>query len=196
MIRNLATALAVLLVACGLAAGSAWWALFHGGPQDVAVGAWRMNSLAGSAQAGLYTRARGAVTGLFALNASETIYFAAAQDDAGRPLRAACRYTLTGRSLTARWWSITAYADDFFLIPNAAQRFSYNMGNLAFAPDGSFTLTTGPDPQPGNWLPTGRQGGRQGGLHLLLRLYNPAPAVLALPQATPLPSITPAGDCP
>jgi len=191
MIRKLATALAVLLAACGLAAGSAWWVLLHSGPQGVAVGAWRMNTLAGSANADLYTRARVALTGLFALNANETIYFEASRDDAGHPLRAACRYTLTGRGLTARWWSITAYADDFFLIPNAAQRFSYNMGNLAFAPDGSFILTTAPDAQPGNWLPTGRQGG----LHLLLRLYNAAPAVLAQPQATPLPSITPAGDC-
>ena len=192
----MATACAVLLVAGLLAASSAWWLVLRGGPQGMSVGAWRMNALAGSADADLYTRARVAITGLFALNASETIYFEASRDDAGHPLRANCRYTLAGRKLDARWWSITAYADDLFLIPNAQKRFSYNMGNLAYGPDagpdGGFVLTTGPTEQPGNWLPTGTQGG----FHLLLRLYNPAPALLAHVQATPLPSIAVVGDCP
>lgn len=192
MIRRVATAFAVLFVAVLLAASSAWWLVLRGGTPTVSVGAWRMSALAGSADADLYTRARVAIAGLFALNASETIYFEAARDDAGHALRANCGYMLTGRKLDARWWSITAYADDLFLIPNAEKRFSYNMGNLAYGPDGGFVLTAGPVARPGNWLPTGTRGG----FRLLLRLYNPAPALLAHVQTAPVPSIAQVGDCP
>lgn len=193
MMCRVLTALAVLIVALCLALGSAWWMVMRGGSAHVTtVGVWRMSTAAGSMDADLYTRARVAVTGLFALNASETIYFEAARDDAGQPLRAACQYAVAGRPPGARWWSITAYADDFFLIPNPENRFSYNMENMASAVDGTFRLSVGPTPRSGNWLPSGTHGG----VRLLLRLYNPAPDLLAHPEAALLPSITAIGDCP
>ena len=186
---------AVLVVAISaviLGLGSAWLAVLHW-PADQAlhVGAWRTSLSAGSQAANPYSRARIAITSLFALDRRETIYFEATTDDRGAALRANCQYRVIGSTLPARWWSITAYADDNFLIANSANRFSFNMGNIAYDADGAFTLLLASSPHPGNWLPSGSQGG----IILLLRLYNPAPDVAAEPSAAKLPRIVSDRPC-
>ena len=193
MIRRIAGTVGILAFALALALLSAWWMIFHT-PRSLAIanGPWRMSAVTGSMDADLYTRAIVAVTGLFALNQSETIYFSAEHSDTHQRLRARCSYAIEGKSLDARWWSVTAYADDNFLIPNPAQRFSYNMGNLKAGPGGSFRITAAPTEQPGYWLPT---GSGNGGFSLLLRLYNPSPQLLANPAKVPLPSITEIRPC-
>jgi hypothetical protein len=193
MVRRIARGLGIFALALALALVSAWWMIFHG-PRSLAInnGPWQMSSAAGGMDADLYTRAIIAVTGLFALNRSETIYFSAEVSDTHQRLRARCSYAIEGKSLDARWWSVTAYADDNFLIPNPAQRFSYNMGNLKAGSGGSFRITAAPTEQQGNWLPT---GGGSGGFSLLLRLYNPSPELLANPAKVTLPSITQLGPC-
>lgn len=195
MIRRLAVALGVVVVAVILALASAWWMLFRApsSSQSVTVGPWHTSLVTGSVDADIYTRARVAIGGLFALNRSETIYFTALKDDDGRPLRARCSYAVEGRPVAARWWSITVYADDHFLIPNAANRFSYNMGNLKLGTDGTFRVMVAPTEQAGHWLPTGDGGG---GFNLLFRLYNPSPEIAADPATVKLPSIKAIGACP
>lgn len=194
MFRRVGRALGVLLAATVLAVLSAWALVLHGPGQEViAVGPWRASAYTGSAQAWLYVRANVAITGLFALNPSEAVYFSAARDDAGQKLRARCVYAIEGKPVAARWWSITAYADDNYLIPNPANRFSFNMGNLKSDDSGTFHVIAGPSEQPGNWLPTGTG---DGGFNLLFRLYNPAPEVVANLRAIALPSIKPVGACP
>jgi len=194
MIRKLAVTLGVVVVAVILALASVWLTLFRApsSAQGVTVGPWQTSLVTGSVDADIYTRARVAIGGLFALNRSETIYFSALRDDDRKPLRARCSYVVEGRPVAARWWSITAYADDHFLIPNAANRFSYNMGNLKLGPDGSFKVMVSPTEQPGHWLPT---GDGSGGFNLLFRLYNPSPEVAADPGTAQLPSIKPIGAC-
>jgi hypothetical protein len=194
MIRKLAVAAGVVVVAVVLALASVWWALLRApASSQIVVGPWQTSLVTGSVDADIYTRARIAIGGLFALNRAEAIYFGAAQDDDHQPLRARCTYLVEGRPVAARWWSITAYADDHFLIRNAANRFSYNMGNLKLGPDGTFKVMVAPSEQPGHWLPTG--DGR-GGFNLLFRLYNPAPEIAADPGAVRLPSIKKIGACP
>jgi hypothetical protein len=195
MIRKLGVAAGAVVVALVLALASVWWSLLRApsSSQLVTVGPWQASLVTGSVEADIYTRARIAIGGLFALNRAEAIYFGATQDDNHKPLRARCTYLVEGRPVAARWWSVTAYADDHFLIPNAANRFSYNMGNLKFDPDGTFKVIASPSEQAGHWLPTGDGGG---GFNLLFRLYNPAPEIAADPGAVRLPSITPIGACP
>lgn len=191
MFRKFAIVCAVLIVASVLAIGSAWMLVLHGpSAGGVAVGPWRMSAVAGSVDADIYTRARVAITGLFALNPSETIYFETSTDDAGRRLRADCVYRVEGSALPARWWSVTAYADDLFLIRNPIKRFSFNMGNVGLA-DGRFKIVAAAASQPGNWLPTG-----SGGFRLMVRLYNPDPGAVAQPKQIALPSILADGACP
>jgi hypothetical protein len=193
MIGGIAKGLGMFALALALALVSAWWMVFHI-PRSLAVtnGPWRTSTVTGGTDADLYTRANVAITGLFALNRTETIYFSANESDTHRKLRTRCSYIIEGKPLDARWWSVTAYGDDDFLIPNTAQRFSYNMGNLHDGSEGGFRILAAPTEQEGNWLPT---GGGDGGFSLLLRLYNPGPELLANPATVPLPSITEVGTC-
>src|SRR5262249_5932959 len=122
---------------------------------------------------------------LLALRSSEALYFIASVDADGRRLRSSCDYRIEGRDPPARWWSITLYADDMFLIPNRLARYSYGGSNVMREPDGHFVIHVAASERTGNWLPSGDH--RQ--LHLTLRLYGPSAAVLAHPEQAPLPSL-------
>lgn len=184
--RRFTRGLIILLIGVGLGLGSAYGALRLALEETaVHVGPWRTPIDAGGGGRDLYTRAVVAVGALLALSRSETIYFIAGQDDDGETLRGNCRYVVTGRDVPARWWSVTAYAGDHFLIPNAENRWSFSDRSVTRDADGGFRLTLSRDRAEGDWLPTG-QAER---LVLLLRLYNPGPAVAADPGAAVLPSI-------
>jgi hypothetical protein len=186
-------ALAVLLgIALGL--GSAWWAIRGSGlAGPVRAGAWHTSAVSGHVDADMYTRARVAVGGLLALSRDETMYYVARTDDAGAPLRAECRYRVEGAPPPARWWSVTAYAGDLFLFPNALGRYSLNGSAAPLDGKGRFALVTGPVQPDGAefWLPTPKSGA----LVLALRLYNPAPSIANAPESLPAPSITRIGAC-
>ena len=156
----------------------------------IQVGPWRTSPTVGSSDSGMYERAATATHALFVLNRSETLYYRAHTDDAGVDLDARCDYEIRGRPLDARWWSITAYGGDDFLIPNREKRYSFNMASLAQEPDGSFLIRASARPQPGDWLPLGRSGH----VSFAVRLYVPSAEISAHPERAALPSIT--GRCP
>src|SRR4051812_10006800 len=83
MIRRITRTIGMFALALLLALASAWWTIFYA-PRSQAIknGPWQMSPMAGSTDAGLHTRALIAVTGLFALNSTETIYFSAQESDA------------------------------------------------------------------------------------------------------------------
>ena len=186
--------LAVPLAGLVIGAGATRVALprLAGGSLPIVVGPWHTSTTVGSAAANPYVRAEIARTGLLALNRAETIYFEARTDDEGRPLRAACAYDITGGAIASRWWSITAYGDDFFLIPNAEKRFSATAATLHKTADGAFTIALGPARRGVDWLPTGDMGG---GFNLLVRLYNPEPGIALEPGRAKLPGIKRVGAC-
>lgn len=159
---------------------------------SVKVGAWRVNLLAGSVNADMYTRASVAVNGLLALGREETMYFVAAHEDNGQALRSNCNYRIRGSAPAARWWSITAYADDMFLFNAPNGHYSLNGDIAKRSAEGRFDFTTGPTEQAGSyWLPTpGKRG-----MVLTLRLYNPEPALQAAPQSLLAPQIERIGEC-
>jgi hypothetical protein len=193
MIGKIARGFAMLLLAAVLGIGSAWALLRMPVGSTIRSGAWSTNLDVGSDAADIYTRARVAVSGLFALNQSETIYFTAVEDDQGRPLSASCTYVIDGTALPARWWSITAYGADHYLIPNVAGRYSFNMRNAGSAADGRFSFLASGKEQPGRWLPSNDASGH---FDLTLRLYNPTPDALAHLDRLQLPRIQRQGDCP
>jgi len=179
--------LASFVVALVLGVGSALL-LLRGGALDgaIAVGPWKSSELFGSVDADPYTRARVAIGGLLALNRNETIYFTAATDDGGAPLRTQCTYKVTGSDPPARWWSVTVYGADHFLIPNPQDRYSYGGNTVARAEDDSFVITVGPAAAAGNWIPTGEKDGT---FSLTLRLYNPNEDAARDPSTIVLPHI-------
>ena len=150
-------------------------------------GSWVTNLEIGSAEAGIYVRAVVARMGLFALNKTETIYYAAVADDTGKPLRSGCDYRIEGKPLPTRWWSITLYGEDHFLIPNERGVYAYNMKNLERDDDEGFTIHLSGSKKAGNWLPA---GDREQKLSLSLRCYNPEPSMYQKPEKIALPRIT------
>ena len=192
--KRLTIAALLYLGAVALGAGSAWWVLRHAdwSSSVVKIGPWTGSTLAGSTDADMYTRARVALEGLLALGRDETMYYVAHHDDAGRPLRSACSYRVEGLPPPARWWSITAYADDLFLFDALNRQYSLNGSTARLDASGRFALVTGPKAIEGlHWLPT--LGER--GLVLTLRLYNPAPELQAAPARLQPPSIKAIGAC-
>jgi len=183
--RWLAYSLALVL-ALALGLGSAFGALgWLASLTTIKNGPWQTDVALGSPDASIYTRAYIAIHGLFALQAAETIYFTAFTDDSGMRLTDTCAYRIEGRSLAARWWSITLYGEDDFLVPNAMNRYSYSATTVQWSPDQTYTIQLSQPPKQGNWLPlTG-----SGDFSLSIRLYNPDPAVYTQPELTPLPHI-------
>ena len=181
--------LATVLVALVLGAGSAVLLVRSGGlGGQTASGPWETDLTIGSMEADPYTRARVAVAGLLALNRNETIYFTAGRDGDGERLRVSCSYRIEGTDPPARWWSITLYGDDHFLVSNPQQRYSYGGETVARNEDGSFTIAVGPNETDGNWIPTG-DGLTGDTFTLTLRLYNPDENAARNPSGIVLPQI-------
>ncbi len=179
--------LTCILVALFLGVGSALWAIkSHARRSWLQNKSWRVNLDIGSKNTGLYSKAAVARAGLFALNKSETIYYVAGTDDEGKPLTSDCDYRIEGKDLDARWWSITLYGADFFLVPNDQKRYSFNGQNVKRKQDGGYIIFASRTAKQDNWLPSGDQDQ----FYLTLRLYNPAKSVYTNPGRIELPSIT------
>jgi hypothetical protein len=183
--RFLLKAILALVVGTALGVAATWLIVFYGSmPGSVADGPWRTNLLIGSSGGDAMTRAKVAAHGLFALNRRETIYYTASTDGAGARLTSDCDYRLRGHDPDARWWSITAYAADDYLIPNPADRYSISRNAVARGADGSFVADVGMASQSPNWIPV-----MGGPFSLTLRLYNPGAGVARDPAHAAMPVI-------
>ena len=173
----------------GLAVGlGAAWALTSGGIGDGGIrnGPWTTSLGYGTKSTDPLTRAKVARAGLLALPAKETVYWLAATDDAGEPLDGNCRYSLSGRALDARWWSVTVYDANGYLVDNPARLWSVNGANVALDGKGEWRVTISPDKSVGDaWLP----GIKGQPFQLTLRMYNPGAAFRAAPEKSVLPHI-------
>ncbi len=128
---------------------------------------WMTSLVAGSEQADPYTRAIVAKNYLYILNRSEAVYFIA-KSDGEKELDRNCDYKLVGRDLPARWWSITAYGEDNFLIPNEHNVYSITSANVVKNGD-SWEIHVSKEQKGKNWIPLRGEGK----FYLTLRLYNP-----------------------
>lgn len=153
-------------------------------PGAVSDGPWHTSLAIGSSTGGAYTRAIVALHGLFALKRSETVYYNATTDDAGDALNGNCRYRVIGHDPDSRWWSITAYGPDDYLIPNPTRHYAVSKDSVRHDDNGRFTITLSPSPAPRNWIATSK-----GPFSLTLRLYNPNQSVAADPAHARLPKI-------
>jgi hypothetical protein len=155
------------------------------GMRSVYNGPWQTNLAVGSEEASPYLRASVAVHGLLALNQSETIYYHAYGDESGKVFDGNNVYRIEGKAPDARWWSITLYGADDFLIPNELNRYSYSGNSVAYDKDGKFTIYLSKTRKPGDWLPLGDHNR----FSLSLRLYNPGESVRKNPAGIELPHI-------
>jgi hypothetical protein len=176
---------AVLVIGAVLGLGATLLFAMHGTlPGGVSDGPWKTNLLIGSSGGDMKTRAAVALHGLLALNRSETIYYTAAADSDGNRLDGRCTYLIAGRDPPTRWWSITAYAADDYLIPNPAHRYSVSKNSVTHNASGEFVATASSKPASHDWIALANSA-----FTLTLRLYNPTPDVAKDPTHVALPSI-------
>jgi hypothetical protein len=151
-------------------------------------GPWVTNLATGGTGADDYTRAGIALTGLLALSKEETIYYNATEDSSGDALDGRCTYRIEGRDPDARWWSLTVYGTDHFLVDTPTKRYSVSKTSVVRTADGGFVVRLSTVEESGNWIATSPDG-----FQVTLRLYNPGPAVANDPAAVPLPAIVKEG---
>lgn len=153
--------------------------------QAIHNGPWRTSASTGRQDANPWERAAVALAGLYALTPQEAVYFTAFTDSSGEALRGECRYLVSGMPPPARWWSLTAYGADHYLVPNEGNRYARHAGNLPASDDGRFAIDVSAKPSEDRGLPSPAEGA----FSLTLRVYNPAASVLARLATLPLPSI-------
>lgn len=177
-----------ICIALGLVAGTAYAVqAVRGGLNDgmISVGPWQTGKSFGSADASALTRAKVSLSGLLALPANEAMYFTADRDSDGRALEGRCSYRVSGGKLDGRWWSITLYEGEGWLVKNAANRWSIPASAVSTDASGRWSFAVAPRAEPGIWLPTGSAKAFQ----LTLRLYHPSAAIQAAPNRAQLPNI-------
>ena len=107
---------------------------------------------------------------LFALPGEEAIYLFAMRDEHHEKFNSENDYTITGNThqIAAAYWSITAYGKDLYLIPNSAERYSFNNSNIQADSAGNFSIVVSNKEKLGNWLPAPDNAG----FGLVLRIYR------------------------
>ncbi len=139
--------------------GSSYYMLSAGNSlTTLKVGPWSTWKHEGRVDADPYTRAHFARSGTLNLTTDIANTYQASRDSDGLRLHSSCEYEISGETLDARWWSITALDDQGRLIANPSSRYTFTSDTVAISPDGTFTVTLARDARPGNWLPTAGAG--------------------------------------
>ncbi len=121
--------------------------------------------------ADLLTIAQVAVYGPYALTKKEVIYVSTSTDSEGNELDPKADYIISGKNLDAKYWSITAYEENGFLIKNPISKYSYNLENVKYDTDNiSYKINLSGTEKKENWLPTNDAKK----ITLIIRLYLPS----------------------
>ncbi|WOE76431.1 DUF1214 domain-containing protein [Alterisphingorhabdus coralli] len=189
MLRFLGYLLCILL---GLGAGgglAAWQLRNDSTTMGIANGPWKTAENIGSRYADMRTRAVVALRGLLALPDSEAVYYNAAVDSEGEALSGNCHYRVSGGALPARWWSVTAYDLDGYLLPNDSGHYSVGSGALPAEEQGNWSFVVGPDntvASGGKWIEVVADAP----FELTLRTYHPSKTLLEGKDSVTLPTVT------
>lgn len=193
VMRTIASLLVLFVLAT--AAGMFWRASeLRGMSERVEVGPWVTDPDIGAPSASPALRARVALNGLLAMSRQEAIYYNAETDSDGAPLRGDCRYLVQGSDPPARWWSITLYGQDGYLLRNGQGRHSLSADTVSrpYVRDdgkGPWDIYIGPDGPPDDkaWDWVSSRGAEA--FALTLRLYGPEPSVMNDVGSPVLPTI-------
>ncbi len=136
---------------------------------------WTILPSPGDPDRSIYTRAAVAAAGTFASKKPEQAYYQTEIDIEDQPLNGNCLYKLSGDDINSyRWWSITAYAEDGYLIENTEKLYSYNSDTITYKPDGIEIYFLGKnefisDVANKNWLRVNQDEN----FNISLRIYGP-----------------------
>lgn len=121
--------------------------------------------------ADLLTIAQVAVYGPYALTKKEVIYLSTHTDSDGNTLDPKADYIISGKKVDAKYWSITAYNENGFLIKNPINKYSYNLEDVKYEADNtSYKINLSGTEKKDNWLPVSNAEK----VSLIIRLYLPS----------------------
>lgn len=136
--------------------------------------------------ADLLTIAQIAVYGPYALTKKEVIYLSTSTDSEGNALDPKSDYVIKGKKLDAKYWSITAYDENGFLIKNPINKYSYNLEDVKYEADStSYKINLSGSEKKENWLPVNNVKKTT----LIIRLYLPSEKLRENLTVETLPSI-------
>ncbi|EHS53393.1 protein of unknown function DUF1214 [Rhizobium sp. PDO1-076] len=119
----------------------------------IRIGVWSAFPAAQTAEADPYAKAHRAKAGRLLYGSAEGLTFTASADDAGQRLTGTCTYRLSGRTPTARLWTLyAADGDGLPLVASADLPTSLNSQTVLRQHDGTFSVTISPTAKAGNWL--------------------------------------------
>jgi hypothetical protein len=111
-----------------------------------------------------YTRAAVARFGEIPLGPSEGLSFVAGVDSGGAKLDSACDYRISGKPLTARFWTLSLLNDAGAPSSAPDARAVFSSQEVLRGEDGAFEIVASARARPGNWL------NAEGAGHFLLML--------------------------
>ena len=182
--RFLLSLLAAMASSLVLGLGSAWYMIAAPRTGTIDVGTWQALPTIDASTADPYVRARIARSGEIGMGGGEGLVFVTGVDGRGDSLSATCDYRLSGRSPTARLWTLTTEGEGRRPGLTPEGRAHLDNRNLLRDGDGRFLITLSTRARPGNWLPAPAEGTYT----LVLRLYD-TPIALASGQLPDLPVI-------
>jgi hypothetical protein len=182
---------AIAVLGTGLGLGLTWAAVATGFTfERVEFGAWRAQPQAPASLNDPYMRAFVARNGLAPLGAAEGLAFVAMRDSAGRRLRPACNYQISGPVPQARVWTISVLGADGGRSHRQENRRGFTSAELLRDFRGGFSIALAQQARPGNWLPLAAQED----FIILLRLYDTPRALNAATlKAKDLPQVVAEG---
>ncbi len=193
MLRNLLVIAVALVIAIG---GGAWLTSLAmnetGQFGGVTIGGWTAYPLEGTLEADPYAKARLARDAALAIGAAEGVTFYASADDAGERLTSDCDYTVEGRTISARLWTLHPLSPDSNRLAGIPDKWPafLNSETIAYDADGSFRITVSAFARPYNWLALPKNSG----FVLALNLYDSPVATNKGLVETSLPKVT-RGEC-
>lgn len=130
---------------------------------------WEFSPRVGSPDIDPYARARLFSEGELPLASGEGYTLRTQRDIDGAMLEQRCHYSLASPFPTARYWTVTLTDPTGRVVPNLSERVGFTSAEIIRTHEGRFTIEIAPEPQAGNWLPTGQKAGR---FELVLRFYE------------------------
>lgn len=172
-IKKIGLGLALVILAVVLGSGIGVYSIKSGKSNSQrTIGSWQtVDKDKDLSTADLLTIAQVAVYGPYALTKKEVIYLSANTDSDGNALDPKSDYVISGKKLDAKYWSITAYDENGFLIKNPINKYSYNLEDVKYQADStSYKINLSGSEKKENWLPTNDIKKTS----LIIRLYLPS----------------------
>jgi hypothetical protein len=119
----------------------------------IRIGVWSAFPDVQTANADPYAKSHRAKAGRLLYGSAEGLTFTAASDEAGEQLNGTCTYRISGKTPTARLWTLyAADPDGRPLATRAELPAAHNSQGILRNRDGSFAITVSPTAKPMNWL--------------------------------------------